>query len=687
MRTRFFILAAAIAVIASCAPETPETALAPAPSTFRQVFHAVMDGGTRSSVVMNNAGTHADVVWDAGDKIEIIAAGTEGYLNYTFQTNEGGSVYTDFFRDFDSDDAWVTTIQNNDMEVFAFYPSELFSALTYYAGDQYAVQLNLPPVQKAVKGGVEKGLNLAIAYSDQGPDDKTLYFKNILSLVHFTVDGPGVSSVKKAILTTTYEPAGSGIYFVSPGGIGEVNTMYNFDGLALYSNTASVTLEGTFEAGGDYYFALFPGQSDGFTISFVDESGRPILKSSSVTLNATRSRIVELGTITVDNSFGSLAPGVELYMSATQGPKPINIAVVGDGFTSAQQDLFSTLAHAAVDKIFDTPPYSTYKDRFNVYVMSAVSNESGASVTDGNGNITQLRDTYFNTRWGADSYDDMRTNSDKVFAFVSARCPQIASGETSLERVPILLIANDPRHAGICMSEYSGRAIAMTSYLGNGALVGFGFPSNIAVSDSDPSQGVRALTQEERDAIGINYGNWTNTALHEFGGHAFGRLSDEYWYTSYKTDSVMGGHSWEVPFGLNVSGTYDNVPWQSLLDNRDALMQIDPNYGRIGRFQGGDVSVLNRWRSEIVSCMIDDRAYFSAWQRILIVQRIMALSGDTFDFNAFLASDVTTDPVRDAVANNAPSDPSVGSGVLLPGIKMYPPGAPPVFIDDIILPR
>ena len=149
----------------------------------------------------------------------------------------------------------------------------------------------------------------------------------------------------------------------------------------------------------------------------------------------------------------------------------------------------------------------------------------------------------------------------------------------------------------------------------------------------------------------------------------------------------MGGHSWEVPFGLNVSGTYDNVPWQSLLDNRDALMQIDPNYGRIGRFQGGDVSVLNRWRSEIVSCMIDDRAYFSAWQRILIVQRIMALSGDTFDFNAFLASDVTTDPVRDAVANNAPSDPSVGSGVLLPGIKMYPPGAPPVFIDDIILPR
>ena len=55
------------------------------------------------------------------------------------------------------------------------------------------------------------------------------------------------------------------------------------------------------------------------------------------------------------------------------------------------------------------------------------------------------------------------------------------------------------------------------------------------------------------------------------------------------------------------------------------------------------------WRSERVSGMMDNRQYFSAWDRYLIVKRIMTLSGDSssFSFDSWLARDVTIDSVRD----------------------------------------
>ena len=87
------------------------------------------------------------------------------------------------------------------------------------------------------------------------------------------------------------------------------------------------------------------------------------------------------------------------------------------------------------------------------------------------------------------------------------------------------------------------------------------------------------------------------------------------------------------------------------MDRREELVARNPNYGRIGVFQGGDTYLYGRWRSEKISCMIDNRYYFSTWQRMLIVQRIMTLSGSTFDEAAFWAKDKTLDPVRDVISS------------------------------------
>ena len=64
--------------------------------------------------------------------------------------------------------------------------------------------------------------------------------------------------------------------------------------------------------------------------------------------------------------------------------------------------------------------------------------------------------------------------------------------------------------------------------------------------------------------------------------------------------------------------------------------------------------MFGRWRSEKINCMIDNRCYFSTWQRILIVKRIMEKTGGVFSLDDFFASDKTDDPVRDGTSSGTP---------------------------------
>ena len=167
-------------------------------------------------------------------------------------------------------------------------------------------------------------------------------------------------------------------------------------------------------------------------------------------------------------------------------------------------------------------------------------------------------------------------------------------------------------------------------------------------------------TEAEKNELGRNTGDWRNTVVHEFGGHCFGRFGDEYWQDnqlSYESGKISS-QTWQVPFALNLASDPAAVPWQAdvLEYPLETLVAKDPNYGRIGIFQGGGTVLFGRWRSEMISCMIDNRFYFSTWQRMLIVRRIMSLSGSTFDAASFWEKDVTIDPVRDVTSNPAPGN-------------------------------
>lgn len=57
--------------------------------------------------------------------------------------------------------------------------------------------------------------------------------------------------------------------------------------------------------------------------------------------------------------------------------KRINMVVLGDGFTAAQQADFVANATSLVNYIFTKAPYAQYKNYFNVYAVKVISEESG----------------------------------------------------------------------------------------------------------------------------------------------------------------------------------------------------------------------------------------------------------------------------------------------------------------------
>ncbi|MBP3227459.1 MAG: hypothetical protein J6M53_01605 [Bacteroidaceae bacterium] len=61
------------------------------------------------------------------------------------------------------------------------------------------------------------------------------------------------------------------------------------------------------------------------------------------------------------------------------GPGAIDIVVMGDGYTAAEQAKFTADARRCTDHLFETTPFDRYKDFFNIFALHVVSEESGIS--------------------------------------------------------------------------------------------------------------------------------------------------------------------------------------------------------------------------------------------------------------------------------------------------------------------
>jgi len=335
---------------------------------------------------------------------------------------------------------------------------------------------------------------------------------------------------------------------------------------------------------------------------------------------------------------------------------PVTIVVIPEGFTQSQLSyggLFEQKARAAMDFFFSVEPYKSYKDYFNVYFLAAVSNEQGAdSLATDAAHPAHLHDTYFGAGWEWDGHYTMTADADKIFSFVTQYCPDIVKGKTTVDNVAILMIINDARYGGITWTYSSGRAFAMCPLTAG----------SLRWAGKDPA------------TTGYSTGDWRNTLIHEGGGHCFGKLLDEYYGTATYTSTTISGHSWTVPFGLNItadiSATSTTYFWKDMIGTGIG------KFSKEGAWEGGYASYAKGvWRPENISIMIDNRRYFNAWSRYLIAKRIVHdLGGGSFTYNDFLAKDVNYDEILDnssSVAHEAAFTQGIGE-------KVYPPLPPPV---------
>ncbi len=321
--------------------------------------------------------------------------------------------------------------------------------------------------------------------------------------------------------------------------------------------------------------------------------------------------------------------------------KPVTIVFVGDGFTiesmKKQGGFYNESLDKAIKALFNTEPYKTYQDHFNVYKIVAVSAEEGADNTS----TGDMKDTFFGAGWN-NSYSDMKCDHNTVFNFVQQYCPDIVSKQTNIDKVAIIVVVNDERYGGMCWSWSSGRAYCICPIAKGGAPLYW-------------SGGY--------EGTGLNKGDWTNTVVHEGGGHCFGKLGDEYYSNEgYYPGSTISGHSWPVPMSLNLIANKNNVLWEHFINLE--------GYPKVGLYEGGSGYLHGIWRSELISCMIDNRFYFNAPSRELIVKRIKSLAGETYSWNEFLAKDVNVD-----------NTPAV-TGIQPASIQIMPPTAPPMLIDN-----
>lgn len=665
-RFTFIMLAAAALMIGACDSQNLEQQTKEEKTVIDEPAIATITAGFESATksILDISGSYASVLWQSGDSFTLYSLGTDNYYY-------SGDYTTSFSGSPVAKATFTGPVLTAKDYYIACYPASAKDGVNYTGGKPNAFGI-LPRKQTATAGTYDPAANLSFAYSPVAAGYEQLTFQNVTTLLKVNVTGTNVTKLDSIrVQNSNYNMAGLiGVTDFDS----ELSVTKDWISDA---NSKSVTLTGPFTTGTDYYIAVAPGEYTGLSVVFFfkDQSfiSKTLLKGT-VTFN--RSTIRNLGTFDMD----AAATSVSTYTTHTSGTKPVTICVIPDGYTSSQRALFETRATSGMDYMFSVDPYKSYKPYFNVYFLWTPSEEEGATVTDGYGHPETIKNTAFSSQWGP-KYKDMDANANAVFSFVEANCPDILDGTLTIEDVPVLMLINDTRYGGIAHNYDDGRTYCQVPHIGNGAAQTWAISSKTAAT-VEPTTSTRTMDNSELYALygsgKVEFvGDWRNVLIHEFGGHSFGRFLDEYWYDSYYPQGAIAEHSWPIPYGLNITGTWynddiNNLPWRDLMAKKTSLVSTNSKYGRIGVFHGGGVSLFNRWRSEEVSCMIDNRPYFSAWQRVLIAKRIIEKSGGTFNLDTYLATDNPNDPVRDG-----------GSSVMLPSTKAAatrrPMLPPPVF--------
>lgn len=268
----------------------------------------------------------------------------------------------------------------------------------------------------------------------------------------------------------------------------------------------------------------------------------------------------------------------------------------GDGFTKEdiETGVFDKYMHEAYDGIFTTEPFKSLKNRFNAWILYAVSTDDGITTYE-EYSKGEMRDTRFGVYF-YDSSRGMRLSGDDGFnEMINYAKTKIEAqgGYYAPETGVVVVVAKTDVYGGTTLLDRTGRAVALCP-----------------------------LATSERNAF-------PRIVAHEAGGHGFGKLADEYYPGggNISTSEKNGLLEWQKNnIYMNVSLEKDatKVPWSWLIGKS--------GYENTGVFAGGYYYLGGVWRSSEMSIMKDLLVdpNFNDYSRFLIFERLYGIYDAVF---------------------------------------------------------
>ncbi len=337
--------------------------------------------------------------------------------------------------------------------------------------------------------------------------------------------------------------------------------------------------------------------SSSLTFAFVNRNGKVLFNESLYPITGS---LWEAAETFVDDYFDQSATEDELYYSkdysldgsvtqlqtSTTG-NGIDIVIMGDGFTDLDMDSggeYERRMGEAMEHFFSEEPYTTLRDRYNVYSVKAVSKNEG---------ITDDGQTALGCALGSGTYISGSNNT--VFSY-ALKVPSISS----VSNVTIIVILNSYRYAGTCYMYSSEAAIAYCPIVYN------------------------------------NDEYFRQIVAHEAGGHGFAKLADEYYYSSTVSDEMIEYYQRLRALGwyanVDVTGEESEILWSHFLS--------DSRYENlVGIYEGALTYQYGAYRPTEYSIMRYNTGGYNAPSREEIYRRTMELSGEEYSYEKFVAYD------------------------------------------------
>lgn len=305
-----------------------------------------------------------------------------------------------------------------------------------------------------------------------------------------------------------------------------------------------------------------------------------------------------------------------------EGKGKLDLVLMGDGFIKEdfENGTYESIMKQAFNEFFSIEPFATLKSGFNVYYVKAPSPERiQATNTGSNGAVNTGHITKFSTTFTANSTsiggDDDLVREYALKAFSS-------DAEERIKDATIVVIANQECRAGSCLNSW---------YSSNGQ--DYGQASAIAYC-----------------ALGTSNDERVEIMHHEICGHGFGKLADEYYYTTvssfsssllsnqdkYHKDGLFRNVDKYIDQNLydQLDGQYPltdttNVYWHDLFGT--ANNYESENVESLGIFKGGNTYSFGFCRPTEdgdKSIMNNNTGIFNAISRRAIYYRYRRLSGE-----------------------------------------------------------